>query len=112
MSTDLNNVATWEPRPLPESMRAARTAAGITTMEVEARTGVSASSITRVETGHRSLKWPTVVKVMSRCGFGLEHFFPDATILAAADRIRSRLAKERRAERRAAHRIERDASIA
>jgi hypothetical protein len=50
--------------------------------------------------------------VMSRCGFGLEHFFPDATILAAADRIRSRLAKERRAERRAAHRIERDASIA
>lgn len=90
----------WEPMPLTECLVSARSALGITTLEVAARSGIAAPSITRAEKGGRNLTWKTVNKIISTCGYGLEFFFPKSVIVSAAERICAREAAEAQARKR------------
>jgi hypothetical protein len=77
--------------PADNPIRAARVAAGHGNVSAAARSlGMAPSNLIRLELGGRSGTWATVRRVIVGLNLGLEYFFPESLILAAADRVRRR----------------------
>lgn len=63
-----------KPTTLGEKMKALRESQGLSVYALAKKAGVAAPVIARVESGVRSLRWETVVKLAAALGVSTEEF--------------------------------------